>query len=134
MWLQQSGFGKEHSDICFLNGKAYIKLELFLQTGHTIEGRALHLGLKALKTITNKAGACLFVCFHMYLVPSQGLSMSCGFFSSSKTQNLVSHSMKQKPYCTILSANKWEENWELPFVDSSNIRYLANDGNNDGNY
>lgn len=60
--------------------------------------------------------------------------MSCGFLSSSKTQNLVPHSMKQKPYCTVLSAKKWEEKQELPFVDSSSIRYLANDGNNDGNY
>ena len=37
--------------------------------------------------------------------------------------------MKQKPYCTVLSAKKWEEKWELLFVDSSSIRYLANDGN-----
>lgn len=102
--------------------------------GHTIKGRALHWGLKALTTITNKAGVCLLFCFHMYLAPSQGLSMSCGFFNSSKTQNLVSHSMKQKPYCTVLCAKKWEEKWELPFVDSSSIRYLANDGNNGGNY
>ena len=40
--------------------------------------------------------------------------MSYGFLSSSKTQNLVPHSMKQKPYCTVLSAKKWEEKRGCP--------------------
>ena len=53
--------------------------------GHTIKGRALHLGLEALTIINNNTGVCLFVCFHTYPVPCQGLNMSCGFLNSSET-------------------------------------------------
>lgn len=97
---------------------------------HTIKGRALHLGLEALTTINNNTGVCLFP--HISCAKSRAkhvLWIPQFFWNSCHiwwTRNL-----------TVLSwGKKMGRKRELTFVDSSSVRYLANDDNNndDGNY
>ena len=46
LWLQQSDFGKEHSDICYFNGRRILNWNCLCKSRTYYKGRSIALGIK----------------------------------------------------------------------------------------